>query len=269
MYLAARNYPLTTRYSVREMFPRIKHAGYDGLEFCLTNSFQQLRPDTIEAFYRHHVREEAEKNDLKISMVSCHPDSTYDDVLFAFQKRAIPIIRDFGTNLFLIGTNYNYFAGLNQKLRRDDLEYRKKFFERMRELLSIAEGNGVQIVVEPEPSFALLSAAEYFELYDAMGSKNLSYNFDVGHAFLTEADLFDAIRALKGHIVHTHFENLRRGEHWHHLPLDGDIDLQKAVDTLAEIGYDGAICMEVHAYDQLSPQCVVPMQTMLKRSQEK
>ena len=83
-------------------------------------------------------------------------------------------------------------------------------------------------------------------------------NFDIGHAFLMESSLENAIQRASKDIVHGHVENMRRGEHLHLLPWEGEIDLAQTFQTLSKAGFDGALSLDLYVlpYEETAEEAI-------------
>ena len=75
-----------------------------------------------------------------------------------------------------------------------------------------------------------------------------------------------SVRRLRDRIVHTHIEDMRKGEHLHLLPGQGEIDLVKIFAALSGIGYKGALALDIYVsdYEKEAPGCAGMIQKLLK-----
>jgi sugar phosphate isomerase/epimerase len=126
---------------------------------------------------------------------------------------------------------------------------------RTRQLVSLAEICGVRLAQEFEPGFIVGSTADVLRLFEAIPSPNLVANLELGHVFLCDPDPLEAIRQLGPRIVHGHIENMAAGVHNHLLPQEGDIDLSAYLRALKEVGFAGALALDLyqHDYEAVSP----------------
>jgi sugar phosphate isomerase/epimerase len=251
---------LSHKYSVDESLRFFKGAGYGGIEFCCEDRFFNIRPDLLEDFFIEHTVEEAQKRGIRIMSVSNHLNYVIDDIIFGHIKRTIPKVRKFGTDIMIITAPDKGF----RKLHDPDSYGMMKL--RLNELLAIADAEGVKLALEPEPPHFIVNTADFLNLCGDL-KYDLKINFDIGHAFLTDPDIFESIKLLKDKIAHTHVENLRRGEHLHRLPGDGDIDLVKVFAALKAIGFTGALALDLYAYeyDEVAPGCAAQIKGMLEK----
>jgi sugar phosphate isomerase/epimerase len=259
MVITARTQMLSHKYSVDEALRFFKAAGYGGIEFCCEDRFFNIRPDLLEDFFIEHTVEQAQKTGIRVMSVSNHLNFVSDDVIFGHIKRTIPKVRKFGTDIMIITAPDKGFRKL---LEPDSYGVMKS---RLRELLAAADAEGVKLALEPEPPHFIVNTADFLNLCGEL-EYDLKINFDIGHAFLTDPDIIESIKTLKGKIVHTHVENLRRGEHLHRLPGDGDIDLVKVFAALKSIGFTGALALDLYAYeyDEVAPACAAQIREMLE-----
>ena len=79
------------------------------------------------------------------------------------------------------------------------------------------------------------------------GSPNVALMADSFHMNIEETDMHDALRAVAGHLKHVHLADSNRTA-----PGMGHLDLSAFMETLADIGYRGAVAMEcdVQALDR-------------------
>ena len=67
------------------------------------------------------------------------------------------------------------------------------FVAGLTEALDVAEGAGVQLLVEPEPGLLIENAEQFLELADRIDSPMFGLNFDVGHFYCVGDPLPDTI----------------------------------------------------------------------------
>jgi sugar phosphate isomerase/epimerase len=243
MVITARTQRMLHKYSTDEALRFFKKAGFEGIEFCMEDYFFNVRPDYIEDYFIEHTVETAGELGLRIMSVGNHIGFIYDDIMFDIMKRTIPKVRKFGADVLIISS-----ADKEMHKISDPAGSRKRLLSRLNELLEIADANGVNLALEPEPPQMIINTAQFLDICGEL-KYNLKINLDVGHAFLTDPDMFESIRLLKDRIVHTHIENMYRGEHLHRLPNDGDMDLAKVFKALKDIGFSGALSLDLYAQD--------------------
>lgn len=165
-------------------------------------------------------------------------------------------------------TNVNSFVGANYKL---DLEDNFRLFEQVwPPLIQHAEERGVKIGIENCPMlykntwpFGLNMArtpAIWRRMFEIIPSANFGLNYDPSHLRMQLMDPIAPIREFGPRIFHAHAKDMRIDIHrlddvgslvcpmdraTAKLPGYGDIDWGKWVGTLADTGFDAAVCIEV------------------------
>ena len=121
-----------------------------------------------------------------------------------------------------------------------------------RSLAAYAGGRGVRLAFEPEPGMFLDSMAGFAELHRRVAADNFGLTLDVGHLhYQGEVPIGDQLRRWRDRLWNVHIEDMRRGVH-DHLPFgEGEIDFGEVLGTLAEIGYEGGVYVELsrHSHD--------------------
>jgi sugar phosphate isomerase/epimerase len=261
MKIMGRTQMLSHKLSVDEMLRFYKDAGFDGVEICFEDINFNLRPDLLEDYIIDHTRELAGELGLEISAVGNHMRYFYDDFIYEYLKKSIPKANRYGTDVFIISSMINP----EQKIYQKDLwEFT---VERIRGLAEIAEANGVRLAIEPEPPAAITSTEDFLRLAEDIGSGSIACNFDIGHAFLTDEDIYKSIEKLGKRICHCHVDNMTRGQHLHLLPHLGEIDLVAVFRKLKSIGFDGGMSLDMYnyRYDEAAPGAVATLHDMLSK----
>ena len=208
------------------------------MEVCLENEdlhVPLLTPESVAA-----VRARIESLGLTPFSVSDHRDYVHDDVAYAELQTAIALTPSFGTDLFVFG------GGAAKGSFEDEFPTLET---RTRRLVEVAEAHGVTLANEFEPNFLLDSTAKLMRLFEAVPSPYFGANLDLGHAFLCDPDPLGSIRMLGAKIHHCHIENMAAGVHSHLLPQEGDMDLAAYLATLAEVGFEGGLALDLYAHD--------------------
>jgi sugar phosphate isomerase/epimerase len=121
----------------------------------------------------------------------------------------------------------------------------------LHDILDYAEPRGVDVGIEYEPELLVECTDDVLALLDDVGRDGLGINLDVGHAAVYGEDLRETIERSAGHITGVHLEDIAggiRGKHYHLIPGEGDLDFEVVFDTLAEVGYDGFVTLELYTY---------------------
>lgn len=113
-----------------------------------------------------------------------------------------------------------------------------------------AEELGVVYGVEPGPHCLLNSTDRLELLLDAVDSPGLGVNLDPANLNSAGSDPIEATRRVGSRIVHTHAKDSHReadGAFSETALGEGDVDFPAWLAALAEVGYDGVLCLEREA----------------------
>ncbi len=247
MLIGARTQMMDGRMTLQEIFRFSRECGVQSLEYCCEDFGFQYRPESTEDYTIAHVKELTEQFGIRVSAIGNHLAFAQSDLYFEAIKKMIPKARRLDTDIFIISSNPKFGGPGHIKILEPELlgTYKK----RLRTLLDIAEDCGVRLALEPEPPGFIPTTKDMLALIDEMNSDALCVNFDIGHAFLTDVDMLESVRALGKRIVHSHIENLIRGEHMHRLLNDGDVDLKACLAEMKKVGFDGAVAIDLYIYD--------------------
>jgi len=249
MLLGARTQMLDGKYSFEEMFRFASECGVEAFEYCCEDFTFHYRPETTEDYTINHIQRLVSQYGIQIGSVGNHLSFVASDINYEAIKKMIPKTKRLGTDVFIISSNppvgHSNYMGYKIK-NKDGLTI---FKTRLKELLKLAEYHGVKLALEPEPPGFIPRSNDILELMAEMKSDALYVNFDIGHAFLTDVDIFETIRLFGNKIAHAHIENLIRGEHLHRLLDDGDIDLRAVLAAMKQVGFDGTVAIDLYIYE--------------------
>ncbi|QDU88647.1 L-ribulose-5-phosphate 3-epimerase UlaE [Pirellulimonas nuda] len=135
-----------------------------------------------------------------------------------------------------------------------------RLVEGLRPVLADAGERSVALAFEPEPGMLIATLAEYIELKQRLtdagcDTRALCLTLDIGHLHCNgETPIADHIRSFADEIANVHIEDMRAGIHEHLMFGDGEIDFPPIIAALAEIGYDGPLCVELSRHSHMAPQ---------------
>jgi sugar phosphate isomerase/epimerase len=165
--------------------------------------------------------------------------------------------------------NTNTFVGRDWTKTID--ENWPRFLKIWKPLISFAEDHGVKIGIENCPmlftrdewpggkNFAITPVI-WRRMFSDIASRNFGLNYDPSHFVLQQMDPVSPLSEFRKKLFHMHAKDLtvhpdklnEAGvlafpKEWHtpRIPGFGDIDWSKFMAKLYEIGYDGAMCIEV------------------------
>lgn len=134
-----------------------------------------------------------------------------------------------------------------------------RLVEGLAEVTAHAAQRNVLIGFEPEPGMFVDSMARYGTLIGRLEAagvplERFRLTLDVGHLHCQgELPLADQIRSWADSLVNVHLEDMRRGVHEHLMFGDGEIDFLPVLAVFDEIGYAGAVHVELSRHSHVGP----------------
>jgi sugar phosphate isomerase/epimerase len=123
------------------------------------------------------------------------------------------------------------------------------FHRRLEQVLSLAEELGVEVLVEPEPGLLGENYRHFRAFVEEARSPALGVNFDIGHFYCLGEDPSASFESLFPRIRHVHLDDIAPSRvHNHLIPGRGGIDFLETFKTMARLGYDRDICLELYTY---------------------
>lgn len=125
----------------------------------------------------------------------------------------------------------------------------KVFLDGLARAARVAEEEGVQVLVEPEPGLLLENSAQFKRFIKDVGSDYVKLNFDIGHFYCVGEDPAKLVHELSDYIGHFHLADIAASRvHNHLIPGRGSIDFRPVFQAMDEIGYDGFVTVELYPY---------------------
>jgi sugar phosphate isomerase/epimerase len=125
----------------------------------------------------------------------------------------------------------------------------KIFIRGIREVIPVAEGVGVDLLIEPEPHLLIENSSQVDELFSHVESSALGLKFDIGHFYCVGEDVPAAVRRFAEKIRHVHIEDIPADRtHYHLVPGEGAIDFDPIIEMLQTVGYDGFVTVELYMH---------------------
>ncbi len=135
-----------------------------------------------------------------------------------------------------------------------------RLLDGLTQVLAHAEDNKVDLAFEPEPGMLIDTLASYERLLAELDSQGvnttrLRLTIDVGHLHCQgELPISAQIQNWAGRLANIHIEDMRTGNHEHLMFGEGEIDFPPVIATLAEIGYDGLLSVELSRHSHNGPE---------------
>lgn len=183
-------------WPLQKAIQSIAAIGFDGVELCLEHP--ELRPETLDASQCGKVAAMADDCGLEIASVSYHGDREDHAQRAQNQLSSILLTAALGARILILNGEH-VVAG------QAEVQW-TEFVRHLREtLLPTAVDHGVLLALEPEPGMYLNGTTEMLLLLaECDNHPALGINLDIGHAWLTDADLLQSVRDLKDRIFHLH-----------------------------------------------------------------
>jgi len=228
---APRKYRISARHFGGDC-AKAKLAGMDGVEIGVGGPADKLEIASPEV--RKKYKDSAQTSGLAVSSLSM--DLLNGNPLFsdprapAWAEQCIDAAKDLGAVAILVP-----FFGKADLLKNK--EFKKAEVDALvavlKDLGPKAKAAGVALGVE-----ATLTARQYLELLDRVGSDGVGAYYDIGNTTNAGLDVPADIKALKGRICCVHFKdgNTYLGE--------GKVKMQPVADALHAINYPGWIVLE-------------------------
>ncbi|MEK6237394.1 MAG: sugar phosphate isomerase/epimerase, partial [Planctomycetales bacterium] len=161
----------------------------------------------------------------------------------------------------------NTFIGRDQHKNMDD--NLKRFAEVWPPIIAFAEERGIRVGIENCPMLftndewpggqnLATSPSAWRRMFEAIPSENFGLNFDPSHFVWQMMDYVQPMVEFKDRLFHVHAKDLKietdklndvgiMGLGWStpKVPGLGDVNWNKFVSALTDVGYDGPVCIEV------------------------
>jgi len=247
-------------FSVEETIRRIAALGFAGLE--LLADVPHAWPAGLLDARKQAIRDCLAENEVAISNINgfmmnavadprqpywhpswIEPDPNYRAIRREHTKRALQLARELGAP----GIQTEPGGPLN--LGQSWQEAADIFYEELMPCVEVAEAEGVDLLIEPEPDLMIETFEQYLEFVDRIDSPAVGLNFDIGHAFCMCQEPQDWVPKMAEHTRHYHIEDIAATRrHAHMIPGEGAIDFEAVLGAILSTGYNGWVTVELYPY---------------------
>lgn len=151
----------------------------------------------------------------------------------------------------------------------DDPSSESALWERLtaglRETCEYAADHNIKIAFEPEPDMWIDTTEKGLRLLDRVRHPNLFLTLDIGHLQCQgELPVGRYLRLCGERLIHVHLDDARRGTHEHLMLGQGEVDWTEVLRSLHEMGYQGALAVELSRHGHLGLQAAAEAYAFLK-----
>jgi D-psicose/D-tagatose/L-ribulose 3-epimerase len=223
-----------------DLFPKIRSMGYDVVEIPVEY------PDLIDGLTVKNALEESGLQAVVCGAFGPSRDLTNEDpavhkTCFDYIQKCFNLCNSWSAS-FLAGPMYSSVG----KARMVPADQRKKEWDRavanLRRVCEMARANGLMIALEPLNRFEsdLVNTAEdVLRLISDINHPAAKVLLDGFHMSIEEKDIEKAITLTGDKLIHVQVSENHRG-----IPGSGQTNWQSFRRGLANIGYQGAVCIE-------------------------
>lgn len=243
------------KYSLTEAIEIIARIGFKGVE--ILGDRPHLYPPDFDASQLTRLKGVLEKNDMKLTNLNSftlfavgdtylpswiEPDKARREIRIRHTLDSLKVAKQIGCPCISIPPG-GPLDGLGRS------EAVQLFHQGLDRVVSLAEQLGVMILVEPEPDLMIETTAQFKEFVKDVQSKAIGLNFDIGHFYCVGEDPKKAFEELFQWVGHIHIEDIDPNrEHNHLIAGRGGIDFKDVFTSMAQLGYQGDISLELYTY---------------------
>ena len=244
------------KHSIFEAVEKIGRLGFRGIEIMCKRPHVHASIFSEEEWPRLKSRIEAER--LKVINLNCSTLFALGDDLCSSQADAPPdetleeriehTLHCLRLASYLGCRNISIPTGTPAKnLSREG--FKTLFGERLKKVVSLAEELGVDVLLEPEPGLDGHNYLNFKAFIEEVRSPAVGVNFDIGHLYCLGEDPSASFEQMFRWIGHVHLDDIAPSRIHHHLiPGRGAIDFLEVFKTMARLGYDRDMCLELYTY---------------------
>ena len=255
------------RYSLEYFLDSAQRLGFSSIELWASGPHMHL--EDFDASRLAQLKRSIRDHNLKLACFTpeqcvyaisvSHPDQVYRDRTVDFFNRHIEASVALDCDRMVVSTGFAYL----------DVDPEDAFgwcVESLQKIARKAEAEGVILALEPFTKYTTHicnEASQLVRLIKEVGSPNLMGLADSDVIATTNVDTFDSFCTILGRerLGHVHFLDGNPGGHL--VPGDGNLDMDRILNTLKRMDYTGYLGLEV-----LDRRYVMDPETAMRRSME-
>ena len=230
--------------------PLVKAAGFEGIDIYLSTG------SCCDEGFRDHIKRVREAIEAAGLYCASTHLTMYDPLISSEKKdeRVEAAIRHAVTATALLGAEVTaHHARTSISTGYDWRVSYKENREMLLPLVDLAVKENVKIAIENIPIFPDCPTHRFYtsdpddlcELVDSFETPHVGVCWDTSHANLMSFDQPKVIRQMGHRVIATHLSSNFKEQDWHLPPVFGYIDWEKIMAAFADIGYTGALNLEV------------------------
>jgi sugar phosphate isomerase/epimerase len=244
------------RYTVQESLQRIAALGFNGVEIMCDRP--HLYPPDFDAAELAALKTLLETLDLTVTNLNSftlfavgdtylpswiEPEAGRRAIRVQHTLTCLDVARALGARNISVPPGGPLEGNMTRR------EAFRLFFDGLEQILPRAEELSIKVLVEPEPDLLMENTAEFKPFIRNVQSPMIGLNFDIGHFFCAGEDPAAALEELFEWVGHMHVEDIAASrKHQHLIAGLGAIDFEAVFQTMARLGYDGDISLELYPY---------------------
>ena len=244
------------RYTVQESLQRIAALGFNGVEIMCDRP--HLYPPDFDAAERAALKALLDAHGLAVTNLNSftlfavgdtylpswiEPDAERRAIRIAHTLSCLDVAHALGARNISVPPGGPLEGNMTRR------EAFRLFFDGLEQVLPRAEELSIKVLVEPEPDLLMENTAEFKPFIQDVQSPMIGLNFDIGHFFCAGEDPAVALEELFEWVGHMHVEDIAASrKHQHLIAGLGAIDFEAVFQTMARLGYDGDISLELYPY---------------------
>jgi len=233
----------TVLFNQLDLYGALQHiswAGYHGAELAFLGNMAQHIELNTDQLYIDEVKSIAKKHGLELFAIEAGVGAERDEDKIKAMVKVFEVVNKLGIPVVAIGSGG----------KSGDKEATKQVFKYIQKLGEQAESWDITLAVKPHVGASVYNTETALQLLDEIDSPAVGINFDPSHLYRAGDDPQEAALKIGDRIVHSHFRDCPHREQHPGLPEQqipgrGKIDIPATLRSLKDVGYDGALDLEV------------------------
>ena len=263
MFLGASSWVFSWAPPYHDAIDSIAELGFKGVELTIWNN--EFRKDYYTSETNRELKKRIEDRGLVLTNLFCLPSGQASihkeerETCIDEFRASVEVAKELGVDLLTTCTScpfelpfpFEQARPVSQTWTIDlpkGLDFQKNyedFIEVMNKMADVCEEYDVRLALEPHPHRIMKNADSMLRILDRVDRKRIGLNLDPSHLFPMGEMAQVVVYQINKNIFHTHFSDNDAQSNAHWRPGKGKIDWNATVRALSDIGYDGAVSLEL------------------------